>query len=84
MMCGRMASRGPYHRPPTPVSLNLEQAGFGERRHGPLSLGFPLQASFAADLGRDGEMIGAAHMHEGPNDEGKATDRAGQGADPLK
>ena len=84
MLCGRVASRGPHHRPPTPVSFNLEQAGFGKRRHGPLSLGFPLQAGFAANLGRDGEMIGAAHVHEGSHDEDKATDRARQGTDPLK
>jgi hypothetical protein len=84
MMSGRVASRGPHNRPSTPAAFNLEQAGFGERRHGPLSLVLPLQAGFAADLGRYGEMIGAAHAHKGLHDEGKAADGARQGADPFK
>jgi hypothetical protein len=66
------------------VSFNLEQTDVVERRHGSLSLVLIPQAGGAADLVRDNEMIGVAHVHEGPNDEGKATDGARQGADPLK
>ena len=84
MMSGRVASQGPHHRPPTSAAFNIEQAGFGQRRDGAQSLVLPRQAGFAADLGRDYEMIGAAHVHEGLHDEGKATDRARQGTDPLK